>query len=767
MSGEDTQNRLEAIKQYLESSSASRSSRIITNNLLFQRLAPQENPVKVPLPSDNESDSDDSVRSYRTMAQERTLKELAAPNLDQQPLCIQYPPLDVNFELKSGLIHLLPSFHGLPGEDPNKHLKEFHIVCSSMKPAAVTEEQIKLRAFPFSLKDAAKEWLYYLPPGTVETWNGMKTMFLERYFPASKVGSIRKEICGIRQYTGESLYEYWERFKRLCASCPHHQISEQLLIQYFYEGLQSLDRSMIDAASGGALVDKTPAAARSLISNMAANSQQFGIRQDPVPPPKSANEVSTSNANQLGQQLAQLTAVVQQLALGQQVQPCGICQVVGHPTDTCPTLVEGETEGVNAVGNFPGQLRQMYYEPFSQTYNPGWRDHPNLRYGNHQQIAQQPTAARPPGFTTQQRSQNNYVPRPSQPPQAAPQPSAKTSTEDLINALATNTLQFQQTTQASIKSLENQVGQLAASYNRLEAHLSNKLPSQPEMNPKENASAVTLRSGTQYDPPINEDVPPKPTTPTQLSPKPTIVIPPPFPSRLKKTKKEEVDKEILDTFRKVEVNIPLLDAIKQVSRYAKFLKELCTNKRKLRGNEKVSVGENVSAVLQKKLPPKCKDPGTFTIPCTIGNKRIERCMLDLGASINVMPFSIYASLNLDPLEETGVIIQLADRSNAYPRGVIEDVLVQVNELVFPADFYVLDMEDESIPCSTPILLGRPFMKTARTKIDVHDGTLTMEFDGETIRFNIFEAMRYPSDVHAVYSLDVLDILSQRVLDLHS
>ena len=98
---------------------------------------------------------------------------------------------------------------------------------------------------------------------------------------------------------------------------------------------------------------------------------------------------------------------------------------------------------------------------------------------------------------------------------------------------------------------------------------------------------------------------------------------------------------MLETFRKVEVNIPLLDAIKQVPRYAKFLKELCSNKRKLSGNEKVSVGENVSAVLQRKLPPKCKDPGTFTIPCTIGNTRFERCMLDLGASINVMPYSIY------------------------------------------------------------------------------------------------------------------------------
>lgn len=148
----------------------------------------------------------------------------------------------------------------------------------------------------------------------------------------------------------------------------------------------------------------------------------------------------------------------------------------------------------------------------------------------------------------------------------------------------------------------------------------------------------------------------------------TLSIPPSFPSRFKQSKKEEQEKEILEIFRKVEVNIPLLDAIKQVLRYAKFLKELCSNKRKLSGNEKVSVGENVSAVLQRKLPPKCKDPGIFTIPCTIGNTRFERCMLDLGASINVMPYSIYNSLNLDPMEETGIIIQLADRSNAYSKG---------------------------------------------------------------------------------------------------
>ncbi|KAK9143489.1 hypothetical protein Syun_012889 [Stephania yunnanensis] len=121
-------------------------------------------------------------------------------------------------------------------------------------------------------------------------------------------------------------------------------------------------------------------------------------------------------------------------------------------------------------------------------------------------------------------------------------------------------------------------------------------------------------------------------------------------------------------------------------------------------------------------------------------------MCDLGASINVMPLSIYETLHAGPLEETGIVIQLADRSVVRPVGVLEDVLVRVNEFVFPADFYVVDMKEESFPNASSVLLGRPFLKTAKTKIDVDDGSLTMEFDGEVIKFNIYDAMRYPSDV---------------------
>ncbi|XP_012461433.1 uncharacterized protein LOC105781436 [Gossypium raimondii] len=238
-----------------------------------------------------------------------------------------------------------------------------------------------------------------------------------------------------------------------------------------------------------------------------------------------------------------------------------------------------------------------------------------------------------------------------------------------------------------------------------------------------------------------------------------------FPQRLRKEKSDDVNAKILKTFRKVQVNIPLIDAIKQVPRYAKYLKELCTSKRKLIGNEKISLGENVYALFQKKLPTKCKDPGMFSIPCKIGDLKLDRAMLDLGASINVNPRSIYDRVQLGALKDTGLIIQLADRSNAYPDGVLEDVLVQVNELVFPADFYVLDMGPNDNSIDVPLLLGRPFLKTVRTKIDVHKGNLTMEFDGEIIKFNIFDAMRYPTDVNSVFTVDVIDNFVQDVYEL--
>ena len=135
----------------------------------------------------------------------------------------------------------------------------------------------------------------------------------------------------------------------------------------------------------------------------------------------------------------------------------------------------------------------------------------------------------------------------------------------------------------------------------------------------------------------------------------------------------------------------------------------------MKGDEKVSMGENVSIVLQKKLSTKYKDPSVFLIYCKIKNMKFDKAMIDLDSTINVMSRSLFEQLKVGELKRTGLVIHLANRSCAYPDCVIEDVLVQVDKLVFPTDFFILDMGDA--PNDVPILLGRPFLKKFRTKID--------------------------------------------------
>ncbi|XP_027364427.1 uncharacterized protein LOC113871534 [Abrus precatorius] len=152
------------------------------------------------------------------------------------------------------------------------------------------------------------------------------------------------------------------------------------------------------------------------------------------------------------------------------------------------------------------------------------------------------------------------------------------------------------------------------------------------------------------------------------------------------------------------------------------------------------------------------DLGTFTVPCTIRNSTISNALLDLGASINVMPTLIYKSLSLGPLKQTSVVIQLANRSTVFPAGVVEDILVRVDKLIFPADFCILGMaEESSIPT---LILGRPFLKTTRTKIDAHSGILSMVFGDDIVQFNIFEAMKYPSELHSAFHIDIIDVLTE-------
>ncbi|KAL9342104.1 hypothetical protein Peur_065429 [Populus x canadensis] len=310
-----------------------------------------------------------------------------------------------------------------------------------------------------------------------------------------------------------------------------------------------------------------------------------------------------------------------------------------------------------------------------------------------------------------------------------------------------------------------------------------KFPSQPQQNPKgqynANASSsgsqhmdqaksvITLHSGKVIEKPIlepcendDESIPKgKEGVESEHCKEKTDSSPAlPFPHAMTKQRKVNHNSEIFETFKQVRINIPLLDAIKQVPSYAKFLKDLCTVKRKLNVKKKAFLAEQVSAILQNNNALKYKDPGCPTISCFIEEHKIERALLDLGASVNLLPYSVFQSLNLGELKPTSVTLLLADRSVKVPRGIVEDVLVQVDKFIYPVDFIVLDTQPVEACNSFPVILGRPFLATSNALINCRNGLMKLSFGNMTLEMNIFNICKQPGDDNDLQEVDIIEEL---------
>ena len=168
-------------------------------------------------------------------------------------------------------------------------------------------------------------------------------------------------------------------------------------------------------------------------------------------------------------------------------------------------------------------------------------------------------------------------------------------------------------------------------------------------------------------------------------------------------------------FKKIEINIPFVKALAHMSNYAKFLKDILNKKMRFVKAELVSLIVTCSAVIQRSLQANMQDPGSFTIPCTIGNVEFKKALYDSGESINLMPLSVVKRLNLVDLAPTALTLQMEDITMAHPEGVLEDVLIKVGKFIFPVDFVVMDMEEDT---QVLLLFGRPFLATGVALIDV-------------------------------------------------
>ncbi|XP_070035229.1 uncharacterized protein [Nicotiana tomentosiformis] len=231
--------------------------------------------------------------------------------------------------------------------------------------------------------------------------------------------------------------------------------------------------------------------------------------------------------------------------------------------------------------------------------------------------------------------------------------------------------------------------------------------------------------------------------------------PAPFPQRLAKYQKDKQYKKFLEMLKQIQVNIPFIDALKEMPGYAKMMKDLMSRKFDFQDLATVTLTQTCSAVVTKPIAEKLSDPGSFTIPCTIGNYVFTKALCDLGASINLMPLVIYKRLGIGRARPTSMLLQLADRIVKRPYGILDDVLVQVGKFVFPADFVILDCRiDEEIP----IILGRPFLATGRALIDCETGELKMRLNDEEITFNVQKSMRRPSEFANYSLIEAVDVI---------
>ncbi|RVW64031.1 hypothetical protein CK203_049368 [Vitis vinifera] len=443
------------------------------------------------------------------------------------------------------------------------------------------------------------------------------------------------------------------------------------------------------------------------------------------------------------------------------VMPFTICQSCDHVVDECPTMPavrEMLGDQVNVVGQFRPNNSASYVTPIIQV-----GETTQIFLGNQGHLH------------TNHKAKPKHLNKPLQWKQAIVNLSKVmgdfVGEQKAINSQLHQKIENVESSQ--IKRMEGMQNDLSQKIDNIQYSISRltnlntvnekgKFPSQPSQNPKgvhevetqdgessnlrEVKAVITLRSGKESN--SQEDKSGKKSaSKSSIEEEPRIVIkedmmkkhmPPPFPQALHGKKEIKNSSEILEVLRQVKVNIPLLDMIKQVPTYAKFLKDLCTVKRGLQVTKNAFLTEQVSAIIQSKSPVKYKDPGCPTISVNIGGTHVEKALLDLGASVNLLPYSVYKQLGLGGLKPTTMTLSLADRSVKIPRGVIEDVLVQVDKFYYPVDFVVLDT-DSTIKEENyvPIILGRPFLATSNAIINCRNGVMQLTFGNMTLELNIF------------------------------
>ncbi|GJX32536.1 reverse transcriptase domain-containing protein [Tanacetum coccineum] len=622
------------------------------------------------------------------MADNRTMAQLLQAPTEGYEDAIVIPEINANFELKHGLINLVQNkqFFGHDKEDPHAHIRYFNKITSTMRFPDIPSTSIKLMLFPFSLEDT------------------------------------------------------------------------------FYNALNANDQDSLNSAAGGNFLDKMPREClriieskskvrnsrnKAVVAKVSSNSSTPGISPDVAALTTEVSELKNMMKTMLiDKQKAQAPAPVK--AVEQSCVTCG----GAHSYRNCPA-----TDGNVYRDNIQEYVSQAAAANFNQGNT---NSRPPM-------VANQ---IRPPGFPPNQNNQNRfnqnqgnnfnqnrgtnfnqnrgnnfyqgqvYQPPTSQPPVYQAQP-YQAPAQQMQGVSKTDFENYVKANDVVLRNMQNQ-GQVTPLLTRRKTEVT--IPTS-SLRVAERRTEVTKDMIFPTNNGITEDVQP-PIVPVKKqnpisepdvalvsapmpNPKPSI----PYPSRRNDEKRrenaDEQKEKFYEIFKDMSFEISFMDALTLMPKFASTLKALIRNKEKLSEMARTPLNEHCSAVILNKLPEKLGDPGRFLIPCKF--PRMDECLAlaDLGASINLMPFSVWKKLNLPNLTPTCMTLELADRSISRPIGIAKDVNVKVGVFQFPADFVVVDFEPDP---RVPLILGRCFLKTSRALIDVYEGELTLRVDNEAITY---------------------------------
>nr|GEX86708.1 reverse transcriptase domain-containing protein [Tanacetum cinerariifolium] len=665
------------------------------------------------------------IRTIVEMADNRTMAQMLQAPIEGYEDAIGVTPINSNnFELKQTLINLVQSNQFTGRQDPHNHLRFFNKVTSTFRNPEVPNTTIKLLLFPSSLEGEARIWLDKEPPRSILT------------------------------------------------QCPHHGFSKLHQLDTFYNALNPNDQDALDSATRGNFLDKIPRECLSIIESKSkvrySRSRVTDSRVSTNAPLSSSSPSHSFDLQQIAASLEdkldirmnhfekslndmKASFVTSTAPIKEVEEVCVTCGA-NHSYNHYP-LTRGneflifhdniQQFQTAAVGNFVQGHRnsnlssQMRPPGFNQ---PNQQNNQNRYQGNNYN----------PNHNHNQNRQNNQGIVYQNPPQQASTYQAPVSQNSVLNNkleaytnandanmtnlqlkfdnFQKNQQEFQKSFERKREEFQNKMMNFMQNLHNNKALSSSSIPSNTIPNPRNKAKPITTQSGITYDRP---PIPPPVVEKEPEATKETANLP--YPSILAKEKLREKDDilpaKFMEIFRDLHFELSFADALVHMPKFAPMFKKLLNNKDRLIELTKTPLNENCFVVVLKKLLKKLGDPGRFLIPCNFSEFDNCLALADLGASINLMLLSIWKKLRLLTLNDTKMVLELADRKISKPTGVAENVYVKVKKFYFPADFVVLDFIADP---RVSLILGRPFLNTAHALIDVYKGEITLRHDEQSL-----------------------------------